>query len=338
MKAKYVLPLWLLAAVFSAVLLLGCSKSKLEEQVPYWVEQGEPAENSKEELVKWHQESVDLLKAVAALEVTSAATGKKRKVIIQTASTLEKAEAMAFGRSPEKNRKQQGEKSKDKGKGSISSGNGPSLDDFLKPKVGKVEEKLTAIKEAMALIEAKADEVAVFKASTGGIGVLTVGRGHYLAEAILQSVGNFASFINRQEMASKDKKSKNRNVAKIEAARVGPFKIYVSERFSTISDDTKSFHARSEMSTEYKVEGKTGSLIARSVLKVEDTGKVALARVNRSFQEDGLSMVDFAGGLLEEENNIYTLIICADKKGEEFSVYLIFNKENSDKEKAGSDE
>lgn len=79
LKAQDIIRSWRFAAIFIVAALVGCSKSKPEElqvsqHVPYWTEQGEPAENSKEELAKWHQESVALMKALQALEVTSKGT------------------------------------------------------------------------------------------------------------------------------------------------------------------------------------------------------------------------------------------------------------------------
>jgi hypothetical protein len=281
MKAKDLLPLWLLAAVFSAALLLGCSKSKPEEQVPYWVEEGEPAQNSKEELAKWHQESVDLMKALQTLEVTSKGTGKKRKVIWFTDSTLEKAKAAARRLYTRLDKEGDGE-----------SGT------FLQK----------------------------YKNSTQ---IISWSESSYFAESILGSVGNLAGFLKENVTYEENKRNSTRVGRASHTVRS-----YKFLRVETHIESKKGI----EDSNEYKVEGKTGSLVARFTSKSHDVGENGFFLVSRSLQENGLSIVDFVGGLLEEGNNMYTLIICADRKGEEFSVYLIVSIENSDKEKAGSDE
>ena len=294
MKAKDLLPLWLLAAVFSAALLLGCSKSKPEEQVPYWVEEGEPAQNSKEELAKWHQESVDLMKALQTLEVTSKGTGKNRKVIWFTDSTLEKAKAAA--------RRLYTHLDKE------------GVDDSA---------GLTMYKY------------------NNSIQVISWSESSYFAESILGSVGNFAAFL--EENVTWEENKRNSTTVGRASNTVRPYKFL---RIGRKTQETYRYQGRKsndtikkiEDSNEYKVEGKTGSLVASFASKSHDVGENGFFLVSRSLQEDGLSIVDFVGGLLEEGNNMYTLIICADRKGEEFSVYLIVSIENSDKEKSGSDE
>ena len=282
MKAKDLLPLWLLAAVFSAALLLGCSKSKPEEQVPYWVEEGEPAQNSKEELAKWHQESVDLMKALQTLEVTSKGTGKNRKVIWFTDSTLEKAKAAARRLHTHLNKE--------------------GVDDGA---------------------------VVILDKDNNSTQVISGSESSYFAESILGSVGNLAGFLKENVTYEENKRNSTRVGRASHTVRS-----YKFLRVETHIESKKGI----EDSNEYKVEGKTGSLVASFASKSHDVGENGFFLVSRSLQEDGLSIVDFVGGLLEEGNNMYTLIICADRKGEEFSVYLIVSIENSDKEKAGSDE
>lgn len=271
---------------------------------------------------------------------------------MQIAPTLGKAEAVAFGRSPKSNRKQQGEKSKDEGKGFISPGNGPSLDDFLKPEVGTVEKKLEKVEEKLTdfneAISHSVDgvQIQIFKNNAGGTGVVVRAENQYLAEAILETAGNLVKFAQGEQFDFSEKTQNAKTISFTKSmgnGRIGPFKLSQSSVISqqAISDDpsdSKSFESKIEIINHYKVEGKTGSLNAQFGIKTHDTSKRSLALKSISLQEDALSMVDFLGGLLKEGNNLYTPIICADKKGEQFSVYLIFNKENFDKEKAGSDE
>jgi hypothetical protein len=264
----------LFVVLFYAALLSGCSKSKPEEQVPYWVEKGEPAQNSKEELAKWHQESVDLMKALQTLEVTSKGTGKKRKVIWFTDSTLEKAKAAARRLHTHLNKE--------------------GVDDGA---------------------------VLILDKDNNSTQVISGSESSYFAESILGSVGNFADFL--EENVTWEENKRNSTTVGRASNTVRPYKFLRVSTLSTLIDSEKSI----EDSNGYKVEGKTGSLVARFASKSHDVGENGFFLVSRSLQEDGLSMVDFVGGLLEEGNNLYTLIICADKKGQEFSVHLIFKKQ-----------
>lgn len=270
----------LFVVLFYAALLSGCSKSKPEEQVPYWVEKGEPAQNSKEELARWHQESVDLMKALQTLEVTSKGTGKKRKVIWFTDSTLEKAKAAARRLHTHLNKE--------------------GVDDGA---------------------------VLILDKDNNSTQVISGSESSYFAESILGSVGNFAAFL--EENVTWEENKRNSTTVGRASNTVRPYKFLrigrkTQETYLKKTRKSNDTIKSIEDSNEYKVEGKTGSLVARFASKSHDVGENGFFLVSRSLQEDGLSMVDFVGGLLEEGNNLYTLIICADNKGEEFNVYLIF--------------
>lgn len=292
-----------LAGVFLMILLLGCAPSVPEKKTSRGV--GGPQNPTKAEEAKWREESLALMKALQTLEVTTEGTGKKRKVIWFTDSTFEKAEAAAVRFYPEFN------------------------------KVGD-------------------DVDAVFiETDKSIIKLLAKGESDYLAGAILGSVGNFAISVHSRNVVASNillaKANANisgkgeRPIGNKSGSDVEEIAETTNINKTTAETTLSSFFFRyfiqnelgivkgemvDKLKYEYTVKGKAGNLVLR--IESDDSElSGGGSSFNRSLQQNGLSVEDFVGGLLEEANKLYSLVICTDQKATKYRVYFLVNHKKS---------